>query len=347
MRKINLIIVIWIVQIGLVGNSLAQKQNFREHVSKRGTTAASFLEIGVGARALAMGGAFTALADDPSAIFWNVGGLAKLKRSGIIFNHSDWIANTNFDFLGGAFKIGRFGTVGVSITALTMGEMEVTTIDEPEGTGQIFKAGDFAVSVAYAFNLTDRFSIGFNPKVIYQYIWDMNATGVAIDVGIHYISPFKGLTMGFAMTNFGSKMRIDGENNRVLYDFDPESSGNNERIPSKLETEKWPLPLNFRIGLFYQLLNRPFHKMVLAIDAQHPNNDYESINLGFEYLFRNRFALRGGYHSLFLSDSETSFTLGAGLNYPLMRNFIFHFDFAYVDFGLLENVKKFSVSLEF
>lgn len=346
MRKISsikLILFLLLLQTWLWG----QTQNYRENVSKRGTTAATFLEIGVGSRALSMGGAFTALSDDPTAIYWNIGGLGKIKRSGVVFNHTEWIADTRFDFLGAAFKLGRWGTLGLSLTSLGMDEMEVTTVEEPEGTGQTFSAGDIAFSLGYAFNLTDRFSIGLNPKVIRQSIWEMYATGFAVDVGVHYITPFSGITLGFAMTNFGTKMRLDGHNTRILYDLVPGSSGNNDRVPAKLETDRWPLPLNFRIGILYKMMDTPAHKLNLEVDAAHPNNDYESVNIGVEYVFQQKVALRGGYKSLFLKDSEESLTLGAGVNYPIMGNVMLHVDFAYADFGLLENIYKYSIGIDF
>jgi opacity protein-like surface antigen len=325
----------------------SQEQNFTENVSKRGTTAASFLEIGVGARPLAMGGAFTALANDPSALYWNVAGIAKLNRTGIFFNHSEWVADINFDYLAGVVPVGRFGTLGISITALTMDEMDVTTVDAPEGTGQTFKAGDFAVSIGYALKLTDRFAIGFNPKFIYQSIWEMSATGFGIDVGVHYDTPFKNVSLGFSMSNFGTKMAMAGDNARVLHDIDPQSSGNNDRVTALLETSKWALPLNFKIGLVYKAFDSEKHRAYLAVDAQHPNNDYESVNAGVEYVFNKMFALRGGYKSLFLKDSEESFTLGGGINYPILGNILLHIDYAYADFGLLEKVQKFSIGLDF
>lgn len=325
----------------------AQTQNYRENVSKRGTTAATFLEIGVGARALAMGSAFTALADDPSAVYWNAGGLAKLKRHGLIVNHSEWIADTRFDFLGASFNVGKYGTIGVSLTALTMDEMEVTTIEEPDGTGQVFDASDFAFSLAYSMRLTDRFSIGLNGKVIRQSIWEMRSVGFATDIGIHYATPFKGITLGMAMTNFGTKMKLSGPNTMVLHDPDPNSSGNNGRIPANQQMDSWALPLNFRVGISYEAFNNSLHRAFVAVDAEHPNNDYESVQVGAEYVFRNVLALRGGYKSLFLQESEQSFTLGAGINYALVGNIMFHFDFAYVDFGLLENVQKYSIGIDF
>ncbi len=321
--------------------------NYRENVSKRGTTAAHFLEIGVGSRALAMGGAFTALSNDPTAIYWNPAGLSKLKRHGVILNHTEWIADTKFDYLGTVFALGKWGALGFSLTSLSMDEMHVTTVEEPEGTGQTFRAGDFAFSMAYAVNLTDRFSIGFNPKVVRQTIWEMSATGFAIDIGMHYVTPFKGFTLGFAMTNFGTKMQMDGHNTRVLFDLDPLTTGNNERVPAKLETDSWALPLNFRIGLLYEVFKNEMHTFNVEVDAQHPNNNYESVNVGAEYVFRNRFALRGGYKSLFLDDSEESLTLGGGINYPIIGNIMIHVDFAYADFGMLEKVQKFSLGIDF
>lgn len=331
----------------IFGVTYLSAQNYRENVSKRGTTAASFLEIPVGSRALAMGGAFTALSDDPTAVYWNVGGLAKLSRSGVVFNHTQWIADIQFNYLSAAFKLTRWGTLGLSLTSLSMDEMDVTTVEEPEGTGQTFNAGDFAVSLAYAVNLTDRFSVGLNPKIIHQKIWEMSATGFAVDIGVHYITPFKGVSIGFTMVNFGSKMQMDGHNSRVLFDLDEGSTGNNERVPAKLETDKWALPLNFRIGMMYKLMDNQVHKVNLEVDAEHPNNNYESVNTGIEYVFKNRFALRGGYKSLLLEDSEESFTLGGGVNYPVLGNIMIHIDFAYADFGLLENVQKYTVGIDF
>lgn len=344
MKRFNIILIL-IAFLFMTVN--AQVQNYRKNVSKRGTTAADFLEIGVGARALAMGGAFTALADDPSAIYWNVGGIAKLEKSGLFFSHMEWLADTKFDFIGGVFSLGRWGAFGLSVTALTMNDMEVTTVDAPEGTGQVFGAASYAVSVAYAFKLTNRFSIGFNPKIIQEVIWDMSATGLAIDIGIHYETPFKNVLLAFSMTNFGGKMSMNGENARVLYDFDPESSGNNDRVTALLETDKWPLPLNFKIGILYQLMKSTMHNAVLEIDAQHPNNDYESINLGFEYTYNQRYSIRAGYKNLGISDAEDSFTFGAGLKYPIVNSYSLTFDYAYADFGMLKTVQQFSIGIQF
>ncbi|MDZ7413622.1 MAG: UPF0164 family protein, partial [candidate division KSB1 bacterium] len=115
-----------IVGAALCAWSLAYAQ-FVENVSKVGTTSACFLEIEVGARALAMGGAFVATANDASALYWNAAGLARLSRSELHLGHTQWLADMRYDFAGIALPLGSFGTLGASLCALGMDEMEVRT----------------------------------------------------------------------------------------------------------------------------------------------------------------------------------------------------------------------------
>jgi len=130
---------------------------YSQEISKRGTTAATFLNIGQGARATAMGSAFVAVADDPSAIYWNAAGLARLDYNGVMFDHTQWIADVKYNFLAGALNLGDFGTLGVSFITSDMTEMNVTTVDNPGGTGETFSASDISFSIAWAVNLADNF----------------------------------------------------------------------------------------------------------------------------------------------------------------------------------------------
>lgn len=322
-------------------------QNTPTDVSKKGTTAAPFLLIGQGARAMAMGSAFVAVSDDPSALYWNPAGLTSLGGVGVIFEHTQWIADTRYNFIGVTYGIGDWGNLGLSVTTSSLGEMNVTTIEEPNGTGETFEANDIAVGLAYAIKLTNDFSIGFNPKFIRQSIWKMSADAVAIDVGILYNTPFRGFTLGMSITNFGTKMRLHGTSALVLYDLDPSTSGNNERIPAFLGTDEWALPLNFKVGLSYRPILAEDHGIVFSVDAAHPSDNYESVNLGGEYTFSNMISIRGGYKALFLPDSEESYTLGLGLQQYLLGNMQIKIDYAFADFGRLKNVQKFSLGLRF
>ncbi|MFA3783889.1 PorV/PorQ family protein [Melioribacteraceae bacterium 4301-Me] len=322
-------------------------QEFVSNVSKRGTTAAPFLSISQGARATGMGSAFVAIADDPTAIFWNPAGLTKVQGGAVVFDHTEWIADIKYNFAAASYNLGSIGTVGVSFISSDVGEMKVRTVDEPEGTGEVFSVSDVSISVAYAINLTDNFSIGFNPKFIQQSIWKTSATAFAIDMGVQYITPFDGIVLAMSISNFGTKMKLSGTTDLVLYDPDPTTTGNNGMIPAEYQTDYWELPLNFRVGLAYQPLKSDLNKLTLAVDAAHPSDNYESVNVGVEYAFNNMFFVRGGYKSLFLRDSEESFTFGFGVKQKLFSSFIISIDYSYGDFGRLNNVQKFSIGLGF
>jgi opacity protein-like surface antigen len=321
--------------------------SYSQDISKRGTTAASFLKIGQGARATAMGSAFVAVADDPSAIYWNAAGLARLENNGVVFDHTQWFADIGYNFVAGALRIGDFGTIGVSFVSSDISEMNVTTVENPNGTGETFSVSDVAFSLAWAINLTDNFSIGFNPKVISQSIWKMSATAFAVDMGVLYNTPFQGITLGMSISNFGSKMQMQGTSSIVLVDLDEENGGNNDKIPSNLEMDSWDLPLGFKVGVSYQPIISDVHKVILAVEASHPNDNYESVNIGGEYTFDNIFSIRGGYKSLFLDDSEESFTIGAGLRQNVVGNINIQFNYSYSDFGRLVDVQKFTVGINF
>ena len=328
----------------VVGNTFAQSI---KDVSKKGTAAAPFLSISQGARATAMGSAFVSVSDDASAAYLNPAGLAKLHGSGAMFDRTAWFADVNYNFVSGYYNLGDAGTLGLSFTSSEYGDMKVTTIDQPNGTGELFSATDAVFAVSYAMNLTDNFSLGFTPKFIYQSIWKMSATAVAIDLGVQYITPFDGIVLGMSISNFGTKMKLSGNSNLVLHDLDLLTVGNNGNIPANLQTEDWALPLNFRVGLGYKFHIMEDHLITLAVDALHPSDNYESVNAGAEYSYNDFLFLRGGYKALFLSDSEESFTLGFGVKQALLNNLAIRLDYAYQNFGRLANIQKFTVGIVF
>ncbi len=338
-------VIIYLIFLFLTAAGL-NAQNFVSNVSKRATTAAPFLNISQGARAAGMGSAFVAVADDPSAIFWNPAGVSRIPTNGVIFEHTMWIADLSYNYLASTYNLG-FGSLGVSFLASDYGEMDVRTVEDPNGTGEVFSVNDYAFTLTWAMNLTDNFSIGFNAKAIYQGIWKMNDYGFALDMGVLYNTPFDGVTLGMAITNFGTSMQLQGTSAVVLYDQDDQTTADNERIPASLNTDKWELPLNFRVGIAYRPFKFETHDFIIAIDAMHPNDNYESMNLGFEYTFSRKFSLRAGYKDMFLEDSEESLTLGAGFKQMIVGNVGLQVDYQYGDFGRLKEVQKFSLGITF
>lgn len=331
----------------LIGFLLFSSLGFAGGVTKVGTTAAGFLSIDVGARAVSMGGAYVAVAEDATAMYWNTSGIARIDKFTLLFHHTKWLADISHNYMGVILPVQSIGSFGVNITSLTMGDMERTTISNPDGTGEYFSAGSYAIGLCFARNLTNRFAIGFNVKYINEQIYHSAASGIAFDVGTIFNTQFYGLRIGMSITNYGSKMQMQGKDMLTQVDIDPLLAGNNENLNSYLKTDEYDLPLLFRVGVAIDVL-KDYEKnnLLLAVDALHPNNDTESINIGAEYAFNKMFFLRGGYNTMFAKDSESGMALGAGLAIN-SGNASLKFDYAYHDFGILNDVQIFSVGLAF
>lgn len=317
-------------------------------ITKTGTAAAQFLKIGVDARATAMGGAYTGLASDLSAMYWNPAGLGKLHGAEAMFVHNNWLADINFNYIALAFEIANMGVLGASITSLTVPDDPVRTVEQPDGTGELFSASDIAINIAFARQLTDKFSIGGNVKYLRQSIWQTNASAIAADLGALFITPFNNIRLGASLTNFGSDMRLSGRNLRFSQDPDPTNQGNVEFVNALYETESYPLPLLFRVGISGELYQTDNLRFSFGVDALHPNDNSESVNGGGELAFNETFFLRAGYATLFRADSEEGLTLGGGIHYRLWGGTtVLKLDYAYADFGLLQNVQRFSLGVKF
>ncbi len=344
MRRTIIFIFIFYVILGVGNNIVAQEKN----VSKVGTTAAPFLSIETGARAIGMGGAFVAVSNDITSLYWNPAGLARLSTAGeATFSHTDWILDVNHDYAAVGLSLGSFGALGLSFTALTMGEMEVRTLLYSEGTGEKFGASDIAIGASYARNLTDRFSIGFTAKYVNQSLWHMSASSFALDVGTMFTTQLNGMRIGMSITNFGNKMRLEGSDVQVPIDIDTQKYGNNNKIVANMKTDSWSLPLLFRFGVAMDVIKTYHQRWTLAADAMHPNDNSEYLNLGTEYALNENVFLRAGYKNLFMTDNEEGLTVGMGLAYKFYGNVKLKIDYAYADFGVLENVQRLSFALEF
>ena len=317
------------------------------NVSKVGTVAASFLEIEVGSRAVGMGGAYVAVVDDATAVYWNPAGLARIHKSEVVLIHTNWLVGTSFDFVAIAFPVGNFGTIGASLTSLSTDEMEVRTVLLPNGTGERFSTTDLSAGLSYAMDLTDKFSIGVNAKYISQKIWHMGAQGFAMDIGTLFKTNLNGMTIGMSISNFGTSMRLQGNDIFVNYDEAPNFGGSNDRIPAFKQTEKYSLPLILRVGLAMDVVNSESNVVTVALNAAHPNDNTEYINMGVEYTIADVVALRMGYKNTFLKDSEEGLTAGVGTKLVLAGGIAFTVDYAYQDFGRLNNAQLFSLTLEF
>ena len=235
--------------------------------------------------------------------------------------------------------------IGVSITQLDFGEEEVTTVEQPEGTGAKWSAADLAATISYTRSLTDRFSIGGSVKYIQQRIYNEIGSAFALDIGLLFTTQFNDMKLGMSISNFGTDLKFDGKDLLHRVDLDEKALGHNETIVAKLKTESWPLPLFFRVGVAMDAVKTSLTRVTVAVDAFRPSDNTEIINIGGEFAFKEWVFLRAGYKSLFRQDSEEGLTFGAGLNYRFGPAGTWSLDYCFMDFGLFESIHMFSVKI--
>jgi hypothetical protein len=328
--------------------ALLQSEGFNQ-ITKTGTTAAKFLSIGIGPRANAIGGAFTSIANDASALYWNPAGAASLDQYEAMFTHTSLFNDLDISLNYAAIVVPTegWGNFGVSVTSLDYGMMDVTTEYYPEGTGEKFSASSYAFALSYARNVTEDFTAGITIKYIRELIFNSSADGIAFDVGTIFNTPFYGVKFSSIISNYGPKLQMSGEDLLVRHDADPNSNGNNETVDAYYKTDKFELPLKLQIGLSKDFQFLENQRLTIAVDATHSNDNAEYINVGGELaLFDDLLYLRGGYKALFLEDSQEGLTLGVGINYGL-EVIYFGFDYAFQEYEYLGNTHSFGVRLRF
>lgn len=318
-------------------------------VTKTGTTAAKFLSVGVGPRANGMGGAFSSVAGDASALYWNPAGIALLSENQAMFSYTTLYKDLgiNLNYLAAAFPAGSAGNFGLSVTVLDYGDMDVTTENYPEGTGEKFTAASYAFALSYARSITDNFSAGITVKYIKEGIMNSSANGIAFDVGTVFTTPFYGIKFSSIIANYGSKMQMAGEDLLIRYDADPQRKGNNETVDAYYKTDQFELPLKLQVGISRDFPLFEGQKFTIAVDAIHPNDNAEYVNVGGELsLLDDVVFLRGGYKALFLQNNREGLTLGVGLHHTL-GVFSVELDYAFQEHDDLGNTNNFGVILKF
>ena len=327
--------------------------------SRAGTATANFLEIGFGSAGIAMGDAYVSLAEDLSAMYWNPAGLGYMNKSEAQFSIQPWVADINTSFVGVGLALPRIGTLALGLTQVGYGDMPVTNLDFQEGTGELFTATEFAANLSYSRRLAQWFSFGASLKYISSQIWHSGASAIAVDLGVklntHFFSPTgekaDGMNIGMSISNYGTRMKYDGIDLLNPIDIKPDEQGNYQYANGKFETVEWELPLIFRVGVAIHPIVLGGHRLTIAADALHPNNNTESVNVGAQYQLKmpafGSFYLRGGYKALFMEDSEYGPTFGGGLLMNLMGNVALRLDYAYKSVGLLGNFHSYTCGITF
>lgn len=301
-----------------------------------------FLSVPTDARAVALGGAFTAHFGNSASIFYNPATIAFMPTLfDVTFSRNRWIADINY--VSGSVTYnpfqGRWGQFTLSVLSVDYGEIQGTILDPTSEQGfqdtEILRPYAYSVGIGYAKAFTNRFAFGAHVKYVAQslgsaYIPDPGggepinkqyALGVlAVDFGTIYKVGYKSLVFGMSVQNFSQE---------VTY-----------------ESEGFQLPMVFNIGVAMNVLDffmeeNGRHSLIVSFDANHPRAALEQMKIGAEYEFLKVLSLRVGYHA---NVDERNVSFGVGIHKQLnRRGGRVAFDYAYVPFGIFNAVQYFTV----
>jgi hypothetical protein len=245
-----------------VGSALAKSVN-----SNVGTSAFPFLKINVGARSCGMAGAFTGLADDESALYYNPSGIAFLEGKRFIFEYHNYFADLQSGFVGFVRPIWRDKMLGISIDYLNYGEFIKTDLSGNNlGT---FGGSDVMLSTSLAMMHGNYIAYGGSLKFIYEKLDRFSATGVAVDLSAKYQSDRARYSAGIMIQNIGFQL-------------------------SALGTEKDKLPLTVRVGGAVKPRGLPLR---VAADVIVPVDNGIDFAIGTEYFALKPLYVRIGWNS--------------------------------------------------
>jgi len=277
---------------------------YAENVPRTGTAGAQELRIPVGSRGTAMGGAVISDVTGVEAMYWNPAGLAGLAGTEVLFSYQPYIADIDVNYVGAATNLGDFGTLGIAAKVVSVGDIEITTQNDPDGTGQFYNPTLSVLSVTYARELTYRVSFGLTGTMIYEDIANASASGVAFDVGFVYNPGWHGLKVGMVIKNYGPEMSFDG----TAFD-EPIGDGN----VGRRNAATFDLPSSFNLGVSYNFFENERNVAMFSGNFMSNNYSNDLWQGGLEYMFDGRYSLRGGYQYSDQDEYLYGFSFGAGL----------------------------------
>ncbi|VAX24955.1 hypothetical protein MNBD_IGNAVI01-2135 [hydrothermal vent metagenome] len=310
---------------------------FAGDAARKGTAGAEQLLIPVGARSIATVGAFNSHFTGVESIYYNPGGLDRMKGTEAMFNTMQYIADINISYFAIATKLG-IGSIGLTYKSIDFGDIPVTTNLNPDGTGQTFSPNYFVLGLTYSTMITDRVSAGANLSLINETIMNTGANGWAIDFGVQYrFAP--NFSLGVAVKNIGGNMRYTGEDLKVKTEVPSAALGSGLGV-YEVDTESFQIPSYFDLSLGYTFDFNKENRLSIAGVFRNNNTIENELKFGLELQFLNVLSLRGGYNFMTenASTSIYNWALGAGVNFNIAESFDLMFDYAY------RNVENFSAN---
>jgi hypothetical protein len=343
MKSINIFIVLFLVLLLGLDNLYAGAGN------RIGTGGASQLLIPVGVRGISMGEQGVATSKGIEALFWNPAGISKTQNSSeVIFSHMNYIADIGVEYGAVTGNFTGFGTLALSIKTLSVGDIPVTTTNQPDGTGTMFAPQYLIAGLSFSRELTDKISVGLTAKYLTESLGDASASGVALDIGVMYerLADISGLSFGIVIKNLGPQMKYDGS---ALLIQAGASTLNRPPQYYKIEAAGFELPTAFQLGFGYRPQIDEVNSLLATASFQNNNFSDDEYRLGLEYGYNNMFFVRGGYSLSPQAPTDYyiyGLTAGVGFNYQF-EGIDLKVDYAFRDVKYFDGNHIFSLTLGF
>lgn len=318
-------------------------------MKKAGQSGMTYLAISLSARESAMGNASVASVRGVQALFYNPAILTEINGFGIVVNQVNWLADTKVYGIGAAYNFGRYGTFGFDLVYMDYGQIVGTervdkSVDQKgyRITGDL-NIQDYAIGLAYAYAVNDRFSFGAKIKVVHEDLGDAPIAVRAIDESL---GQYEYEDRSWSLTDWGFDF---GGFYKVGYkDLIFAVAFQNYSGDMQYWSEAFQMPLTIRMGLSMNLAEvfLPDNEQIAintAIDALHPIDYTERVHIGTEFVYRNMIFLRAGYK--FNYDVE-NFSLGAGFKFEI-QDYAASFDYAYTNADFFGHIDRFSLNFSF
>lgn len=327
MKKITYSIGFIIILFFLIAESV-----FAGGGRRNGTGGATELLIPVGARGIAMGSSTLSNSYGLEALFWNPANVARVGEysTNVLFSHMEHIADIGVQYGAVSTDIESFGSLAFSIKSLSVGEIPITTVSNPDGTGALFTPQFLTIGLTYARMLSDRISVGLTANLVSEKLDLVSATGFAFNVGVSYSSfaDIPGLSIAFVMKNVGPQMQFDGPGMLIAAET-PDLTRSGQLY--KIDAASFELPSSLEIGMSYQ--HNINEQNALQVSGIFANNNFygDELKGGFEYGYDKMFFIRAGYSFAYDMDSDYNtygLNAGVGLNYDI-GGVLLRVDYAY------------------
>jgi hypothetical protein len=282
--------------IALVGFLFFSSQiSWAGNEDRAGECGSQELMINPWARSSGWGGVGIANTRGIEAMFTNIAGVAFTQRTEVVFAHTMWLKGTgvSINTFGLAQKVGEAGVIGIGVMAMGFGDIQITSVELPEGGLGTFKPSLMNINLSYSRMFSNSIYGGINIKIVSQKLSNLSAQGIAIDAGIQYITGAKeNIMFGISLKNVGPRMKFKGDG----LSFRSNITTSGYQLTAEQRGADFELPTSLNIGAAYDFIINDQHKITLAGAFISNSFGKDQYIVGLEYKMMDYMYLRTGYN---------------------------------------------------